>query len=56
MEVGKTEQIMRIMQQHKIDLIALQETKINSSSEEIRTLPGTNEKYLLRFSSKTKAS
>ena len=48
-EAGKREQIMEIMHQHKIDLIALQETKINHSIEELKVF--RNQKYLFRFSS-----
>ena len=48
-EAGKREQIMEIMHQHKIDLLALQETKINHSSEELKVF--RNQKYLFRFSS-----
>ena len=40
---------MEIMRQHKIDLIALQETKINHSIEELKVF--RNQKYLFRFSS-----
>ena len=52
MEAGKREQLMYIMQKHKIDLVALQETKVSNKSEEIKTLPGTNDKYIFRFSPK----
>ena len=43
---------MYIMQKHKIDLVVLQETKVSNNSEEIKILPGTNDKYIFRFSSK----
>ena len=39
------------MHKHQIDLIALQETKVNHSSEEIKQLPPYNDRYLFYFSS-----
>ena len=56
MEAGKREQLMYIMHKHKIDLVALQETKVSSNSEEIKTLPGTNDKYIFRFNSKANST
>ena len=34
MEISKYEELMQIMQIHHIDILALQETKVSSSSEE----------------------
>ena len=55
-EAGKRDQIIKIMKTHQIDLLALQETKVNYSSEEIKQLPGCTDKFLFRFSSNSHAT
>ena len=45
LEASKREQIVQIMHVHQIDLLALQETKVNSSSEEQRQHEGTGKQY-----------
>ena len=44
------------MKTHQIDLLALQETKVNYSSEEIKQLTSCTDKFLFRFSSDSQAS
>ena len=51
LEASKREQIVQIMHVHQIDLLALQETKVNSSSEEQRQHEGTGKRYSCFFSS-----
>ena len=51
MEAGKREQIMDIMFKHGIDLLALQETKVSSSSEECKTRAGSTDRCTFYFSS-----
>ena len=50
-EQSKREQIMEIMRQLKIDVLALQETKVNHCSEECRVKEGSNDQYRFFFSS-----
>ena len=50
-EQSKREQIMEIMRQLKIDVLALQETKVNLCSEECRVREGSNDRYRFFFSS-----
>ena len=53
MEMSKREQLMHIMQTHHIDILALQETKVSSSSEEQKIQQDTaGNRFLFLFSSK----
>ena len=51
MEAGKREQIMQIMREHRIDIMAIQETKVSTSSEETKVQEKTGDKFKFIFSS-----
>ena len=50
-ETGNREQIIQVMQEHRIDIMAIQETKISTSSEETKIQEKTGDKFKFVFSS-----
>ena len=49
-EQAKRELIIELMVKHNIDILAMQETKVNQSSMETKQREGTNDKYLFYYS------
>jgi hypothetical protein len=53
-EQAKRENIIKLMQKQKIDILCLQETKVATSSIEIKRYDWAKEKYTIYFSSNAK--